>query len=142
MVVVAVAVLARIAVPRYQQYTYKARAAAVLADIQAVRVAAYAYNADTNQWPPDVNRGIVPPELEPYLGTGFSFRKEHYNLDWDNWVLPDGSPSQPGTGTVVGISLTTQDEAFGAALVSLLGENTARATIGEHYTFILVGTGR
>ena len=141
LVVVAVGVLARIAIPAYNRYTYMARAAAVLSEIQAIRVAAYAYNLDTNAWPADVNRGVVPDELKPYLPTGFVFQKELYALDWDNWVLPDGTPSRPETGSVVGISLTTDDEKFGRAFVELLGETAGRATISEHYTFIVVAAG-
>ena len=138
MVVLIGAILARVAVPVYRQYAYKARAAAVMSEIHAVRVAAYAYHADTNEWPADVNRGIVPPELQPYLGTGFTFQRPHYLLDWDNWTLPDGTPSDPDTGTMVGVSLTTTDAMFGRAFVELIGPTAARATITDHYTFIIV----
>lgn len=138
---VVLGVLARTAVPIYRHYIYQARAAAVMADIHAVRVAAYAYHADTSHWPRDVKRGVVPPELVPYLGSGYTFVREHYLLDWDHWVLPDGTPSKPSTGTVVGVSLTTGDDRFGHAFTTLLGESAARATIGKHYTLIIVGVG-
>ena len=137
-VVLIVGLLARVAVPVYQQYTYKARAAAVMSEIHAVRVAAYAHHADTGEWPPDVNRGIVPPELQRYLPDGFTFQKPHYLLDWDNWTLPDGTPSQPATGTLVGISLTTADATFGRAFVELIGPRAATATITDHYTLVIV----
>ena len=138
--VLLVGILFRIAAPAYSRYVYKARAAVVLADIQAVRVAAYAYYMDAGRWPADVNRGVVPPELVPYLGTGFTFRRDTYLLDWDYWSLPDGTPSRPETGTLVGVSLTTTDPMFGQAFVALLGDNVARATIGDHYTFVVVGS--
>lgn len=136
--VLVIGILFRIATPAYARYMYMARAARVIAEIHAVRVAAYAYNADTGGWPADVSRGIVPPELVPYLGSGFSFDRDTYLLDWDHWVLPDGTPSRPETGTLVGVSLTTADPAFGAAFVELLGENTARATIEDHFTFVII----
>ncbi len=136
-VVLIVGILARLAMPAYQGLVLKARAAQALGDIDAIRVAAYSYNADTNQWPADVNRGIVPPELKPYLGEGFSFERDHYRLDWDNWMMPDGSPRN-GSGTLVGVSMVTDNEALGNALVELLGENTAQYTISQHYTFIVL----
>ena len=136
-VVLIVGILARLALPAYQSLVLKARAAEALADINAIRVAAFAYNADTNQWPPDVNRGVLPPELEPYLGSGFSFTREHYQLDWDNWMMPDGSPKHSSTNILIGVSMTTDDETFGNALVELVGESTVQYSINEHYTFIL-----
>ncbi len=137
MVVMIVSILARLALPAYQGLVLKARAAEALGDINAIRVAAYAYNADTNSWPADVNRGTLPPELEPYLGEGFSFDREHYRLDWDNWIMPDGSP-QNSSGVLVGVSMVTDNEALGDALIELLGGNTAQYTISEHYTFVVL----
>lgn len=137
-VVVLVGIVARIAISSYQRYVTVARAAAALSEIETVRLAAYTYHTDELSWPPDVNRGIVPPELVPYLGAGFTFTREHYLLDWDNWTLPDGSPSYPDTNVLVGISMTTDDENLGAAFVNLVGEGTASATINEHYTLIVV----
>lgn len=138
MVVMIVGILARLALPAYQGLVLKARAAEALGDINAIRVAAYAYNADTNQWPADVNRGVLPPELEPYLGEDFSFDREHYRLDWDNWMMPDGSPRYPDLGVLVGVSITTTNEALGNALIELVGENTVQYTIDEHYTFFIL----
>lgn len=140
MVVLIVGLLVRVAVPAYQRYGYKPRAAAVMSEIHAVRLAAYAYNADTGEWRPDVNRGLVPPELRPYLGSGFTFSRPHYLLDWDHWVLPDGTPSRPDTETIVGVSLTTSDPVFGRAFVELLGPSLAKTTITDHYTFVILGT--
>jgi type II secretory pathway pseudopilin PulG len=137
MVVLIVAILARIAMPSYQGLVYRARAASVMGDIQAIRVAVYAYNADTGQWPMDRGPGTLPPELEPYLGEGFSFNREHYQLDWENWILPDGSPKHADTGVLLGISLTTSDERFGAALGELLGSDRAHFTLSDNYTFVI-----
>lgn len=101
------------------------------------RAAAWSYNADTNRWPPDVNRGIVTPELEPYLGEGFSFGKGHHRLDWGNLSMPDGIPRYPETGLLIGVAMTTSYERLGQALIELVGERPATYSIEEHYTFIL-----
>lgn len=137
-VVMVVGILARLSLPAYQELVLKARAAEALGDINAIRVAAYAYHTDTNEWPADVNRGILPPELDPYLGEGFSFEREHYLLDWDYWLMPDGSPKHPGTGVLIGVSISTTDVALGNALIALLGEHTVRYTIDEHYTLVIL----
>lgn len=137
-VLLMVGILAQISIPSYQRHIRMARAAAAVSDVQTVRLAAYAYNSDTHAWPADVNRGVVPPELSPYLQPGFTFQREHYLLDWDHWVLPDGSPQRSETGVLVGVSITTDDARFGAAFLDLLGDATARATISEHYTFVVV----
>lgn len=139
-VVMIVGILARIALPSYNGLMTRARAAAALGEINAIRVAAFAYQADHHLWPPDVNRGIVPPELVPYLPDGFSFDREHYLLDWDNWMLPDGSPSKASTSVLLGISLTTSNEALGQALIDLVGEQAVQYTIDEHYTFIIASS--
>jgi len=135
-VVVIMGILVRIALPGYHSIQLSARAAQALGDINAIRLAAYSYNSDTGEWPPDVNRNIVPPELVPYLGPTFTFQREGYVLDWDNWMMPDGSPNND-SGVLLGISLTTTNAALGEALVRLVGESTARFTIGDHYTFII-----
>ena len=136
-VILIIGILARIVMPTYQDLVYRARAAQALGDLNAIRVAAYAYNTETNEWPPDVNRGTIPPELEPYLRADFSFTREHYQIDWDNWMMPDGSPKHSSTDVLIGVSITTQDDRLGQALINLVGENTVQYTINEHYTFII-----
>lgn len=137
-VLLIIGILARVALPAYQGVVLRARAAQAVGAINVVRLAAFTYNASTGQWPADVNRGVVPPELRPYLGDDFSFHRDGYVLDWDNWMLPDGTPSQSGTNSVLlGISLVTDNAALGQALLDLVGESTARFTIEDHYTFII-----
>ena len=136
-VILLLGILARLAIPAYQSVTLRARAAAALSEIKTVQLAAYSYNIDTGQWPPDVSRGVTPPELDPYLNDPEAFVGDGYLLDWDNWILPDGSPLHPETGILLGISLVTADERLGQALVDLVGGGAAEFTIGEHYTFVI-----
>ena len=136
-VVLFLGILARIAIPSYQQLVYRARAAAALGDLNAVRTAAYEYNITTNEWPADRYPGEVPPELVPYLGEGFTFERDHYELDWENWMMPDGSPRHSETGVLLGVSLVTQDERLGAALEKVVGTDRAHYTLGDNYTFII-----
>lgn len=139
-VVLVVGILVRMALPAYHQVMLRARAAQALGEINAIRHAAYSYNSDTSQWPPDVKRGVVPPELVPYLGGDFTFIQEGYRLDWDNWIMPDGTPKHPNTGVLLGISVATDNEALSEALVRLVGESVAKYTIGQNYTFIIASS--
>ena len=138
-VVLILGILAQIAIPNFRHLVTRARAAEALAHIQAVRVAAYAYNTETHRWPADRNPGYIPPELRPYLGDSFSFAGEGYLLDWENWILPDGRPMHPGTKVLLGISVTTSNADLGNALVALVGESTAHYTLGSNYTFVVMG---
>ncbi len=139
-VTVILGILAGLANPVYRKMVVRAHAARVAGDFNVVRLAAYGYLADHNAWPPDVDRGVVPPGLVPYLPDGFRFAEEDYTIDWDNWSLPDGTPTQPATKVIVGISVVTADADLGTAVVDLLGDANTHYTIGEHYTFVLRGT--
>lgn len=139
-VTVILGILAGIAVPTYRRIIVKARAARVAGDFNVVKMAAYSYFADHDAWPPDVSRGVVPPGLVPYLPANFRFVEPDYKIDWDNWSLPDGTPTEPGTGVLVGISVVTTDAVLGNAVIDLLGDTNAHYTIGEHYTFVLSRT--
>lgn len=139
-VVLFLGILARIAIPSYQQVTYRARAAAAIGDLNAVRTAAYEYNIATNEWPADRYPGEVPPELVSYLGEDFTFERDHYRLDWENWTMPDGTPKHSGTGVLLGVSIVTRDEQLGAALEALVGSDRAHYTLGDNYTFIIAAS--
>lgn len=138
-VVLLIGILARLALPAYHGVLVRARAAAAVADLEAVRVAAYAYNAKTHSWPADRYPGVTPPELVPYLEQGFDFSREHYRLDWENWALPDGTPKHPGTGVLLGVSVTTDDASLGRAMEELVGSDRLHFTVGGNYTFLIAG---
>ena len=58
-----------------------------------------------------------------------------YQLDWENWVLPEGMPGDPTVRGLIGISITTSDRALGLAIMDLIPAN-AKFALGETYTFI------
>jgi prepilin-type N-terminal cleavage/methylation domain-containing protein len=138
-VLLIVATLAALAMPAYKSMLVRARAAKVVGDFNTVRVAVFNYYADHNTWPPDNYPGIVPPELKAYLPSDFTFDHDRYELDWENWVLPDGMPMHPETHVLLGISVVTQDEALAGRVVGLLGKGMAHFTLSDNYTFVLQG---
>jgi len=138
-VVVVLGTLVRIALPNVQQVRVRGEAARVIGDLQAVQVAALNYHEEHRSWPADRGPGATPPELIPYLPQGFTFRREGYLLDWENWTIPDGLPRHPRSTVLVGVSVTTERPELGRAVVELLGPGTRRYTLNHTYTFIIEG---
>lgn len=135
-VLMVMSAVVRIGIPNYQEIRLKAEAIQVVADFHVVRQAVFEYQAENNGWPQDFGPGLVPPELADYL-EGFSFNRGRYQLDWENWALPSGLPSNPDARTILGITIVTQDRALGAALQELLGSTSAHFSLAGNYTFIL-----
>jgi len=142
MVVTIIGILVRIALPSLQAFRRKAEAAKVVGDFEAVRIAAYNYNADTDLWPPEAAAGRVPRQLVNYLPRGFSFTKAGYQLDWDYWIRARGTSRYPATGILIGISVTTRDRLLGQAVMNLLApKSTAAFAAGGKYTFMVLPIG-
>lgn len=115
-VVLVIGILASIAIPNFQRAIIKTRATSIVADLHVIRVAAYNHMADHQEWPRDRNRGIIPVTLVPYLPTDFSFRTEHYVLDYDNWSGRGGFD--------IGVTAIMNDPVLGAEVIRILGRNT------------------
>lgn len=125
-VVLIVSILAAIAQPQLARAVVKARAANAISDMEIVRGAVYNYQSDQQTWPPDVNRGVVPPGLDTYLPTGFDFVKETYTLDFDNW---GGSPF------AIGVTLITSDTDLGVTLLDML--SSPKWNSADKYTWVI-----
>ena len=106
-------ILARIALPNFQEAVIQARAASALGDVNVVRTAAANYHARSNRWPAEAPPGVVPPELLTDLPDGFTFERGEYQLDWEHWSLPDGIPPNSGPTTLIGVSIATADDLLG-----------------------------
>jgi prepilin-type N-terminal cleavage/methylation domain-containing protein len=125
-VMLVISVLAAIAQPMLTEVIVKARAADAISEMRVVRVAAYSYQTEQQAWPSDVNRGIVPPGLEPYLPGGFDLVKDDYTLDYDYW---GGSPF------TVGITMITSDSILGRTALEMLG--SPKWNSGDKYTWVI-----
>ncbi len=136
-VAVVMGTLARVGTPTFHEVLLRARAAAVAGDFETVRVAVLNYYADHLEWPDDGYTGQVPGGLEPYLPDNFSFVRQGYRFDWENWALPSGLPEHPERGVLLGISIVTSDRELGQAVVDLFGRNMPHYTLGSTYTFVI-----
>lgn len=102
-VIVILAILAGVAVPKYFDHSNKAKAAAIAHSLKAIKHAILQYRMNTGSLPPDQLGGIMPPELLPYLSN-------------DAWIFPvpgvgvynwDGPPGWAPPTEAIGIAVTT-----------------------------------
>ena len=82
---VILSILGALSRPYLHRKLLRSGAEAVLEDLDTVRSAVLRYHEDRGDWPGEVGRGIVPPELRDLLPQGFSFRNPEYTLDFDDW---------------------------------------------------------
>jgi len=87
----------------------------IIAELEVVRVAVMSYLGDHHTYPPDRNRGTIPPGLEAYLPEGYSFTTEYYVIDYDNWAPSEG---------FIGLTVITPDTVIGGAMIDILGPNS------------------
>ena len=130
-----VSIITRIAIPQMQQLLTQARATEIRATFSIIEGAANRLSLENLPWPPDADAGVVPPGLRRQLPPGFSFDRDRYQLDWENWILPEGMPGDPTVRALIGISITTSDRSLGLALMDMIPLN-AKFALGETYTFI------
>lgn len=140
-VMLIVGILATIALPRYHRLKQRAEAAQVAGDFHAVKLATFAYHSVTRAWPAEQGSGIIPPELVAELPDGFSFVRPQYTLDFENWLLPDGTAAHPGRQMVMGLTITTTDSLLDFAIMGVLGSRTVHFSQGNAHTFLILEEG-
>ncbi len=116
-----VGILAGLAIPNLRTMIYRARAVEMAADMEVVKLAALNYQGDNHTWPAEASLGSVPTGLDAYLPADYSFVKDGYQLDYENWALPSGLPSDPSATLLIGVSVTVEDPTMGNALLEFLG---------------------
>ena len=116
-----VGILAGLAIPNLRTMIYRARAAEMAGDMEVVRVAALSYNAEHHTWPGESAMGAIPSGLADFLPENYSFVKDGYRLDYENWPLPSGLPHDPGANALIGVSVVVDDPAMGNALFEFMG---------------------
>ncbi|MCJ7627808.1 MAG: type II secretion system GspH family protein, partial [Longimicrobiales bacterium] len=90
-VMVLIAILSAIALPRLREAIYKAQAADILGDVHVVQVAYSQYIMDGETRPSNSEWGGVSPDLVPYLPGGFSFATDLADYRWVG-LSPGASP--------------------------------------------------
>ena len=116
-----VGILAGLAIPNLRTVLLRARATELAGDMEVIRTAVLNYNGDNHTFPSESGTGSIPPGLAQYLPDNYSFVRNGYQLDFENWSLPGGLPGDPSTKKLIGVSIVVSDEALGNALIELLG---------------------
>src|SRR5262245_31097155 len=135
-VLIVLGLLASLAILKYIDLTQRARAAQAAGDLQAVRIAAYGAWYETGKWPADVGPGVIPPGLAAYLPAGFTFSRNEYTLDWENFVPTNGGTT---AGMQVGVVVSSPNVRLRHALENALGSKLPFTNVGGTLTFIIVG---
>jgi prepilin-type N-terminal cleavage/methylation domain-containing protein len=135
-VLIVLGLLASLAILKYIDLTHRARAAQAAGDLQAVRIAAYGAWYETGKWPAEVGPGVIPPGLAAYLPTGFTFQRNAYTLDWENFAPANGGTT---AGMQVGVVVSSSDARLQHALENALGSKLPFTSVGGTLTFIIVG---
>jgi prepilin-type N-terminal cleavage/methylation domain-containing protein len=133
-----IAILSGLVLPKLNDLIRRAKAVRITGDFDTVKFAVLSFYTDSLRYPPEVGAGVVPPGLASYLPTTFKWVKPDYTLDYDNWVLPSGLPKHPATQILIGLSIKTSDPKLGQMAMTLMG-NQPKFTVGQKYTFIIVG---
>jgi prepilin-type N-terminal cleavage/methylation domain-containing protein len=135
-VLIVLGLLSGLAILKYIDLTHRARAAQAAGDLEAIRIAAYGAWYETGKWPPEVGPGIIPPGLGQYLPGGFTFQRNDYTLDWENFVPANGGQT---AGMQVGVVVSSTEPRLQRALENALGNKLPFVDVGGELTFIIVG---
>ena len=131
-----VGILAGLAIPNLRTILLRARATELAGDMEVVRTAALSFNGDHHTWPAETGAGAIPSGLEDYLPDNYSFQRNGYQMDFENWSLPGGLPGDPSTHTLIGVSVVVQDETLGNALIEFLG-SAIIFSVGNTHTVVI-----
>lgn len=135
-VMIVIGLLAGLGLLKYIDLKHRAMSAQAIGDLEAIRLAGYSAWYETGVWPGEVGPGITPPGLVPYLSRSFSFAKQDYTLDWENFVPPGGGPSG---GMQLGVVLTSSNARLTTVLAQNLGNKAPFFIIGGNLTYVIVG---
>ncbi len=131
-----VGILAGLAIPNLRTVLLRARATELAGDMEVVRTAALSYNGDHHTWPSESAAGAIPSGLDEYLPDNYSFSRNGYQIDFENWSLPGGLPGDPSTHTLIGVSVVVLDANLGNALVEFLGSAIV-FSVGNTHTVVI-----
>lgn len=124
--------LSLLAVLRYVDLRNHAVASGVASELNAIRLAAYNHWADRESFPADASAGQTPPDLEPYLRTGFEFTRPMYTFDWENTGGAEG-------GMQIGVIVTSPSSSLMAILARRAIGGLPYFVVGNTLTYVIVG---
>lgn len=130
-------ILVRVGIPAYDAVRREAIASQALGDFNAVRAGVVAQFEATGSYPADAPSGSVPGGLRSFLPADFSFRRPAYELDWENYTVPDTTESGVSQGQVLALTVTARDATTGLEILRQLGANCSHWSVGDSHTFVM-----
>lgn len=134
---VIVGTLSAIAVPKFADIRRRAQASEILVDVESVRSATYGFYSDSGYFPTEAGGGNIPANLPQYLPKNFVFKKQDWQIDYENWTLKY-TPVYTKSKTVIGVTITPSDAKVGTAAFTMYGDSP-KFIVGDKITFIVVG---
>lgn len=144
-VLVIVACLVAISIPKVFELRRQDSARRVLDDIETVRAAVYRFYSDSAFFPPEGPAGQISDGLAEYLPLGFQTVRPYGTIEYRNWPLrpppppAEGETPTPTASNVIGIAVTPRDARI-AASASALAYEMPQFTLGGKYVFVLFGS--
>lgn len=132
-VVIVLGVLGGIAVMRYLDLQNDALAGKVASDMEGIRLAAIAYHADTETWPPGGGAGEIPPAFVPLLPGNLKWDTEQYTYAW---LSEGGEPDN-----LVGVHIVGLREGLTEKLRARLVFGSPFAPYGDDIIYIIKSPG-
>ena len=125
-----------IVIPKRAEMKRMREAQQIVADIETVREAVFAFYSDSAYFPAQTNEPIPEP-LVRYLPLAFSLNHSYGSLDYRNWpVAPAYQDSS--AANIVGVTVRTPDPRIGAAAASRQ-LRLAQFAVEDRFTFIYFG---
>jgi hypothetical protein len=137
-ILVIIASVAVIGVPKYADLKRRDQAARVIADVDVIRAAVYAFYSDSAYFPAESPTEVIPDPLVPYLPRGFSAVRSYGTLAYKNWPVK-AAQQDTAASKVIGATVTTRDPRVGATAAALF-PTLARFSVGNKFTFVFFGS--
>jgi type II secretory pathway pseudopilin PulG len=139
-VIAIIGIIAAIAIPALRYAVLWSQATRMVTDFNLFRTALVEYVNDEDAFPPETGPGLEPPELAAYLEGRLEWTEPTFAWDWENWRGPAGTPIQPQTGVVYGLTVRATDPAL-LQMIDTAWEGEGREIAGYGYTFVIEGVG-
>jgi type II secretory pathway pseudopilin PulG len=136
-VVTLIGILARIAIPKFRAVRLRARAAAMVSELNVIRGAAYQALENDALWPADAATGVIPAKMKTLLPGSLSFTPEKgVSYDWRLTGMSGGDPARATAAASMGMGVSTTDLELRAELQRQLSKQPTLVTGGIVYWLI------
>ena len=154
--------IAIIAIPKSDDLKRRETAESVLADLEIMRDAIFAFYSDSAYFPAESPTGPIPAGLSVYLPRSFNVQRAYGSISYKNWPTAPGAATLVDSATGSPILVPSRSRVsdngetvvapnvIGAVIVAsdpkIVGTaaaqspRTPRFVIGNRYTFLFFGT--